>query len=43
MVLVVVGRLGFAAYPLLSNVRQVMLVKGAAEQAAAGVRSDGDR
>ena len=38
VVLVVVGRLGFAAYPLLSNVRQVMLVKGAAEQAAAGVR-----
>jgi Tfp pilus assembly protein FimT len=38
VVLVVVGLLGFAAYPLLSNVRQVMLVKGAAEQAAAGVR-----
>ena len=38
VVLVVVGMLAFAAYPLLSNVREVMLVKGAVEQAAAGVR-----
>jgi prepilin-type N-terminal cleavage/methylation domain-containing protein len=38
VVLVVVGMLAFAAYPLLSNVREVMMVKGAAEQAAAGVR-----
>jgi Tfp pilus assembly protein FimT len=38
VVLVVVGLLGFAAYPLLSNVRQVMMVKGAAEQVASGVR-----
>jgi prepilin-type N-terminal cleavage/methylation domain-containing protein len=38
IVLVVVAILGFAAYPLLSNVREVMLVKGGAEQAAAGIR-----
>lgn len=38
VVLVVVGMLAFAAYPLLSSVREVMLVKGAVEQAAAGVR-----
>jgi Tfp pilus assembly protein FimT len=38
IVLVLVAALGFAAYPLLSNVREVMLVKGAAEQTAAAVR-----
>jgi len=38
IVLVIVAILGFAAYPLLSNVREVMQVKGAAEQAAAGIR-----
>jgi hypothetical protein len=37
-VLAVVGILGFAAYSYLSNVRQVMLVKGAAEQASASIR-----
>ena len=37
-VLVVVAILGFAAYPYLSNFREVMLVKGAVEQTAAGVR-----
>jgi hypothetical protein len=37
-VLVLVGILGFAAYPLLSSIREVMLVKGAAEQTAAAVR-----
>jgi prepilin-type N-terminal cleavage/methylation domain-containing protein len=37
-VLVVVAILGFAAYPYLSNFREVMLVKGAAEQVAAGIR-----
>jgi Tfp pilus assembly protein FimT len=37
-VLVLVAILGFAAYPLLSNIREVMLVKGAAEQTAAAVR-----
>jgi prepilin-type N-terminal cleavage/methylation domain-containing protein len=38
VVLVIVGMLAFAAYPLLSSVREVMLVKGAAEQAAGGIR-----
>jgi Tfp pilus assembly protein FimT len=37
-VLAVVGILGFAAYSYLSNVREVMLVKGAAEQASASIR-----
>jgi Tfp pilus assembly protein FimT len=37
-VLVLVALLGFAAYPLLSSVRETMLVKGAAEQTAAAVR-----
>jgi Tfp pilus assembly protein FimT len=38
VVLVIVSILGFAAYPYLSNFREVMLVKGAAEQTAAGIR-----
>jgi Tfp pilus assembly protein FimT len=38
VVLVLVALLGFAAYPWLSNVREVMLVKGAAEQMAGSVR-----
>jgi len=38
IVLAIIGILGFAAYPLLSNIRQVLLVKGSAEQIAAGVR-----
>jgi Tfp pilus assembly protein FimT len=38
VVLALVALLGFAAYPMLSNVREVMLVKGAAEQTAAAVR-----
>jgi Tfp pilus assembly protein FimT len=38
VVLVVVAMLGFAAYPYLSNLREVMLVKGAAEQTAAAIR-----
>ena len=38
VVLVVVAILGFAAYPYLSNFREVMLVKGAVEQTAAGIR-----
>jgi len=38
VVLVIVAILGFAAYPYLSNFREVMLVKGAAEQTAAGIR-----
>jgi Tfp pilus assembly protein FimT len=38
VVLVVVAILGFAAYPYLSNFREVMLVKGAAESTAAGIR-----
>jgi prepilin-type N-terminal cleavage/methylation domain-containing protein len=38
VVLVVVAILGYAAYPYLSNFREVMLVKGAAEQTAAGIR-----
>jgi prepilin-type N-terminal cleavage/methylation domain-containing protein len=37
-VLVLVAILGFVAYPFLSNIREVMLVKGAAEQTAAAVR-----
>jgi hypothetical protein len=37
-VLVLLAILGFAAYPLLSNVREVLLVKGAAEHTAAAVR-----
>jgi hypothetical protein len=32
------GILGFAAYSYLPNVREVLLVKGAAEQAAASIR-----
>jgi type II secretory pathway pseudopilin PulG len=36
--LVVVAILGFAAYPWLSNLREVMLVKGAAEQTASAIR-----
>lgn len=38
VVLAVVAILGFAGYPLLSNVRQVLLVKGAVEQMAGGIR-----
>ena len=38
IVLAIVAILGFAAYPLLSNVRQIMLVKGAAEQVAGAIR-----
>lgn len=38
VVLVVVAILSFAAYPYLSNIREVMMVKGAAEQTAAGIR-----
>jgi Tfp pilus assembly protein FimT len=38
IVLAVVAILGFAAYPLLSNIRQVLLVKGAAEQTAGAIR-----
>jgi type II secretory pathway pseudopilin PulG len=38
IVLAIVGILALAAYPLLSNVRQVLLVKGAAEQTAAAIR-----
>ena len=38
IVLVIVAVLGVAAYPLLSNVRQVILVKGAAEQVAGAIR-----
>ena len=36
--LVVVAIVGFAAYPMLSNVRQVLLVKGAAEQTVSAIR-----
>ena len=36
--LAVVTVLGFAAYPWLSNFREVVLVKGAAEQAAGAIR-----
>jgi len=38
IVLAIVAILGIAAYPMLSNVRQVLLVKGAAEQAAGAIR-----
>jgi prepilin-type N-terminal cleavage/methylation domain-containing protein len=38
IVLAIVAILGLAAYPMLSNVRQVLLVKGGAEQAAAAIR-----
>jgi prepilin-type N-terminal cleavage/methylation domain-containing protein len=38
VVLAVVAILGFAAYPYLSNFREKMLVKGAAEQTAAAIR-----
>ena len=38
VVLAIVAILGFVAYPYLSNLREVMLVKGAAEQTAAGIR-----
>ena len=38
IVLAIVAVLGIVAYPLLSNVREVLLVKGAAEQAAAAIR-----
>jgi Tfp pilus assembly protein FimT len=38
VVLAAVAVLGFAAYPWLSNFREVMLVKGAAEQTAAAIR-----
>jgi prepilin-type N-terminal cleavage/methylation domain-containing protein len=38
VVLAVVAVLGFAAYPWLSNLREVMLVKGGAEQTAAAIR-----
>jgi prepilin-type N-terminal cleavage/methylation domain-containing protein len=38
IVLAVVAILGFAAYPWLSNFREVMMVKGAAEQTAAAIR-----
>ena len=37
-VLVLVAILGFASYSALSNVREVLLVKGATEQTAAAVR-----
>jgi Tfp pilus assembly protein FimT len=38
IVLLVLAIVGFAAYPWLSNVRQVLLVKGAAEQTVAAIR-----
>jgi Tfp pilus assembly protein FimT len=38
VVLAVVAILGFAAYPWLSNFREVMLVKGAADQIASAIR-----
>jgi Tfp pilus assembly protein FimT len=38
VVLAIIGILGFAVYPWLSNVREVLMVKGAAENAAAGIR-----
>lgn len=38
MVLAVVAILGIAVYPYLSNLREVLMVKGAAEQTAAGIR-----
>ena len=38
VVLAVVAILGFAVYPWLSNVREVLMVKGAAENVAAAIR-----
>jgi Tfp pilus assembly protein FimT len=38
IVLTVLAIVGLAAYPWLSNVRQVLLVKGAAEQTVAAIR-----
>jgi len=38
VVLAVVAILGFAVYPWLSNVREVLMVKGAAEQVAGAIR-----
>jgi type II secretory pathway pseudopilin PulG len=38
IVLAVLAIVGFAAYPWLSTVRQVLLVKGAAEQTVAAIR-----
>lgn len=38
VVLAIVAILGVAVYPYLSNLREVMLVKGAAEQTVAGIR-----
>jgi Tfp pilus assembly protein FimT len=38
VVLAAAALLVFAAYPLLSNVREVLLLKGSAEQAAAAIR-----
>jgi Tfp pilus assembly protein FimT len=38
IVLAVVAILGFASYPMLSSIRQVLLVKGAAEQMAGAIR-----
>ncbi len=38
IVLAAAALLVFAAYPYLSNVREVMLVKGSAEQAASAIR-----
>ncbi len=38
VVLAIIAILGFAVYPWLSNVREVLMVKGAAENVAAGIR-----
>jgi Tfp pilus assembly protein FimT len=38
VILAVIALLALAAYPYISNLRQVMLVKGAAEQTVAAVR-----
>jgi type II secretory pathway pseudopilin PulG len=38
VILAVVALLALAAYPYISNLRQVMLVKGAAEQTVAAIR-----
>ena len=38
VVLAVIAILGFAAYPWLSNVREVLMVKGAAEHVAGAIR-----
>jgi prepilin-type N-terminal cleavage/methylation domain-containing protein len=38
VVLAVIAILGFAAYPWLSNVREVLMVKGAAENVAGAIR-----